>query len=1016
MSPCSNNLHLRLIIILILSTVFAVAYPFTPLLPTPVRRLSTSEGLSSDQVEQLMQDSKGYIWAATRNGLVRFDGVRSVTYKSGIRSGEILTSNDVRAIAEDRAGKIWIGTTDGLTVFDMPTESFRRHTFQCFRNNPVSCILSTRDNRIFIGTDQGLFEYIAAGDTVKLYTRSSSGDVMPQTSVKALMEDSRGNIWIGTWNEGIYRIDTSGRFYSYPTINERKSAHVIFEDSSHRIWVGTWGCGLEMLRNPYDPEKAAWVKYTYNPSDPRSICDNIIYSIAEDPATRTVWVGTQRGISLLREEGNGFITLSMPDGAPQLREPTSIIRDNTGMMWVGLLGNGAIAFTSRPSLISHEDISGIEQRFGSSYIHRIMIDSHGRRWLSLGNNAGLVVHDPATSAIISNPALPYSAASPAPYTVMSMLETKEGNVWLGTYDGGLYLVDSSLRRMEHYLKKENPWLAGDRVSEILIDSRGRLWTGGLPGLTVVMPDFSYLRFDDLVDGEIRVSAIEEGRDGAIWVATSNIGILRIEGVGVNAATYSVRRYTPKNGNINSWVFSAIYCDDLGRIWAGSDDTGLSLYDFESDSFRGVHMKWNLPGDAVAGIVGDKTGNLWVATDMGLLNLNTASIEEPVRFRVFSSADGIRDNYFHRKSACRDRDGRIYFGGSNGLSIISGDMTSPSGPDLPVLIRDIRIDGISWGDLDHERRQVFSPTSPAYTECIDLSGGNDNIMIEFGVADYSGSPICRQYSYRLEGYEDDWHTTDDGHRSAYYSNLPAGSYTFRVRSTDEAGNWSENVRSLEVRVNPSPWTSWWAWIIYALCFAAIAFVLVRYWQRHVRNSAERRMRELLQAQAAELHHTREKLERLSRSLDMAASPATGDDPDGAPPSGQEDDVATLIAQWITPECSAADESFLRHAVEFILENISDPELSQETFMEEMNITKSTLFRKLKALTGMSYTSFVRHIRLKSALGMLHSGKGLRISEIAYAVGFNDPKYFSQCFKKEFGILPSEYIDDFISGAE
>ena len=241
------------------------------------QRYGTAEGLPTDNVQQVFQDSEGYMWFATRNGLARFDGFDMEVLKSNIRNGDILSNNNVNCLAEDSSHRLWIGTPDGLNVLDKTTGELRRIDRDEFRDNTTSCILTTQNGRILVGTDFGLYEYFADADSCFLFTREMTGDIMPQTSVKSLIEDSRGHIWIGTWNEGLYRLDLDGKFHSYPRMNERKSAHVVFEDSRHRIWVGTWEFGLYLLRNPYQPDKTTWVNFRHDPADASSLSDNIIF-------------------------------------------------------------------------------------------------------------------------------------------------------------------------------------------------------------------------------------------------------------------------------------------------------------------------------------------------------------------------------------------------------------------------------------------------------------------------------------------------------------------------------------------------------------------------------------------------------------------------------------------------------------------------------------------------------------------------------------------------------------------
>ena len=214
-------------------------------------------------------------------------------------------------------------------------------------------------------------------------------------------------------------------------------------------------------------------------------------------------------------------------------------------------------------------------------------------------------------------------------------------------------------------------------------------------------------------------------------------------------------------------------------------------------------------------------------------------------------------------------------------------------------------------------------------------------------------------------------------------------------SDPYGGWTEEERQLEVKVLPSIWGTWWAKLIYATLIFAAAVMAFRYWRGSLSRRNYTRLRHLLHAQAQELIEMQANLKRL-----------TGE---AASESGNQPRTLLSTSEWNNISRSKADDEFLNRALEVVEAHISDPELTQEVFMDELGVTKSTLFRKLKALTGLSYTAFVRHIRLKAALHIMHTQKGVRISEVAYAVGFNDPKYFSYCFRKEYGMLPSEYIE-------
>ena len=256
--------------------------------------------LPNKEVQAVYQDREGYLWICTRNGLFRYDGYALVAYKSNFAHPDLLTNNNIFCVDEDPNLRLRMGTYRGLNVLDKRTDMVRKFTNAPFSSTGVSQILVTSDNRVWIGTEWGLYEYDESRDDFSALDSLMTGDGRYSVAIKSLMEDDRGDIWIGTWNSGLYRYErATGRYIAYPQMNPRNSAHVLFQDSRKNIWVGTWGCGLQLLHNAYEPSRTTWTTFSTSETDAHSISDNIIYSMTEDESTGSLWVGTRRGLSVL---------------------------------------------------------------------------------------------------------------------------------------------------------------------------------------------------------------------------------------------------------------------------------------------------------------------------------------------------------------------------------------------------------------------------------------------------------------------------------------------------------------------------------------------------------------------------------------------------------------------------------------------------------------------------------------------------------------------------------------------
>lgn len=226
---------------------------------------SILNSLLSKDVQSIYQDRDGYIWISTRNGLFQYDGYSLTTYKSNLFRADLLTNNNVFCVAEDTKHRLWIGTYSGLNVLDKKTGVIRKIDHPEMNGNSIPKILITSDERILFATDWGVYEWKEEMNDFLCHGGENTGNVMPRTAIKSLLEDDRGDIWIGTWNAGLYRYEKkTGKYFRYPQMNSQNSAHYVFQDSRKNIWVGTWRGGLALLKDAYHPDKTTWITYRYD--------------------------------------------------------------------------------------------------------------------------------------------------------------------------------------------------------------------------------------------------------------------------------------------------------------------------------------------------------------------------------------------------------------------------------------------------------------------------------------------------------------------------------------------------------------------------------------------------------------------------------------------------------------------------------------------------------------------------------------------------------------------------------
>jgi ligand-binding sensor domain-containing protein len=308
----SNAMLIRLWLVALLSFGISSLYASDSALPVfHFGHISAQDGLPTDEVRQIYQDKDGYIWIATNSGLCQYDGYQIKTYKSNLHTPGLLSNNTICCVAEDNHHNLWIAAYDGVNVLNKTTGHIRKIDSKELRRSIVDRLLVTATDRIFIGTEAGVFEYFSEKDSCVAF----KPDVL-KGSVKAMIEDSNHNLWIGTWSDGFYRYDPEvDKVFAYPVLNGRNSAYDIFEDSKQRIWIGSWGYGLFLLENPYEPERLSWKQYKHDANNPNSLCDDIIYDIDEDLNTGTLWIGTRNGLSILYNEAASLFQSYRPDNS-----------------------------------------------------------------------------------------------------------------------------------------------------------------------------------------------------------------------------------------------------------------------------------------------------------------------------------------------------------------------------------------------------------------------------------------------------------------------------------------------------------------------------------------------------------------------------------------------------------------------------------------------------------------------------------------------------------------------------
>lgn len=835
------------------------------------KHFSELDNLSSKDIQSIYQDRDGFMWIATRNGLFQFDGYEVTVYKTNEAHSSLLTDNNVTCMTEDAAHRLWVGTSNGLNVLDKTTGTFRQYGIDKVNFGSIAQLLVTRTGRLLVGADNGLYEYQSQSDDFLRIQGAETGGVYTGGSIKALMEDAKGDIWIGTWSSGLYRQEAAtGRYYKYPQMNERNSAHVLFQDSRQRIWVGVWDGGLQLLHDAYRPEHTTWTTFQYDEKRPTSLSDNLVYALAEDLETHTLWVGTRHALSILplHEQMDASAPFQHyyadeSDNTIAESEVAALLRDRQGLMWVGMIGGGVNVVDTRSKIFGYNPLSAVRHMLHTASVRSMYQDDDGKLWMGIGSS-GFGILDEASGRFQHCMQLEDFKAYPAfSSTVRTIMQSPStGHVWIGVYDGGLFEYDRQApagRRVKHYLSSDkDPWLCGDCIYHVYEDSTRNIWAATRTGISVRRADGRALRLDSLkVNGTflrdmICLQTLENAR-GDMWVATERHGVVRIQGSGSNWRMYRTTLYTTDSGKLNHNHVQCLFKDSRGRIWVGSAGTGLNLYDEATDSFLPVHSRWNLPGDAVVSILEGTDGALWIGTNVGLLKLKVKEYTE-ASFHLYTMEDGLQENIFNAGAAFCTPDGEMYFGGLRGYNRFYPGQLQGRNFFSRAVLTDFKIFNHSWKNFPEEDRNAISSHTPLFARKVVLDHWHNNLQLQFSALEYV-NPQLNRYAYRLDGFEKEWQFADASNRFAAYNNLQPGDYTFRLRSSNSNGIWNQDELQMAVTVLPPPWKTWWAYLIYLTCIAGVVWYFYRVARNRMRLQNALHLREVEKEKAEELNHAK-----------------------------------------------------------------------------------------------------------------------------------------------------------------
>ncbi|WP_426295033.1 two-component regulator propeller domain-containing protein [Dyadobacter endophyticus] len=800
-------------------------------------RYNTEKGLSHNQVNCFLKDSRGFVWIGTANGLNRFDGYSFRVFKHDPAVSTSISDHQVNALFEDPQGYIWINTRLGFDIYDPVTETIDHDANQAAQRFGLSDadfnrIIKTRSGDYWISHNKlGLLKYRTASKQLIKVKFGPTQDAPGMRTISDFDEDAQGNLWVVCDDGLLARVNARTQAIDIRSVLLQRrnlgklSNHKVFVDGQGEPWVYIVKAAVGAFNFDF-AKNTLRVAGTAGPDF--RLSNNAVSAMISGPDGR-IWIGTDHGgINILDKQSGRVSTLRSNPGDPRTLSQNSIqalYKDATGMIWAGTYKQGFCNYHQnifKFSLVRH--LPGDATSLPFDDVNVFAEDRKGNLWVGT-NGGGLIYYDRKNNSFRQFRNKPGDANSLSNDVIVSLFLDRQDVLWIGTYFGGLNSFDG--RKFTRYLHDpaDSTSLIDDRVWEIFEDSRRRLWVGtmadGLDLFERSAKTFRHYRnrAPNSVNSDY-ISSMLEDRQGNLWVGTANgIDVLM-------RRTGRFVHYSYRAGDRNSLSSDAVMSlaqDNAGTIWIGTSE-GLNRYDAARNAFVTYDTRHGLPDNSILTVIVDARQNLWLGTPKGMVNLQvtrrkaTSAASTAFQVRAYNEVDGLQGRGFNENAALRLNSGELVFGGANGFSIFDPARVTDERTAAKVVLTDFQIFNKSiHPGLLADGSQVLEK-SISTTDRIVLEHSQNVFTIEFAALNFL-HPEKNHYQYRLEGFNDQWFEADNTRRVTY-TNLDPGTYTFKVK-TKEGGESTE--RRLEIRILPPFWQTPWAYLLYFLLIAAALMI-------------------------------------------------------------------------------------------------------------------------------------------------------------------------------------------------
>ncbi|WP_158858871.1 hybrid sensor histidine kinase/response regulator transcription factor [Lunatibacter salilacus] len=801
------------------------------------KSLNENHGLSNSNVQSIHKDALGYMWFATANGLNRFDGTRIRGFFSSESDSNAVSSNSIVKIFEGPENNLWLKNShNNFDVFLLKEERFttdinRFATNYSLLSTNIKSVTRDREGRYwFTHPSEGISIYDPEMDDTQYISHKGFGaEILASNEIACLAFSPIGYVWI-LYTDGTIEIlnsDTKQVVNSFSLkqyfSDSRNQELELFLDSDGDAWVFDLNNDMGIF---YVNHSSFDIKWISTKNKEFTINNNLVKSISEYKAGE-IWLGTDHGGINILDKKRKSVTYLMPKAGYNSSLSSNAIyamfKDPDGIVWIGTHKSGVNFYHEGLIRFSHVKNSNDPSSLPYNDVNVFAEDSLGNLFIGT-NGDGLIYHDRSNNTYTQYKSDPNNPNSLSGNVIVAMEIDQDGELWLGTYLHGLSRFDGTSFTNYRQGSEMDQGISDASVWKIFVDSQNRIWIGTLRGGLNLFDKKTdqithYLIGDDGVPiNNEYITAFEEDEKGNLWVG----GGYGIDVINLSSGYF--RYYSgldPETGLVGNNI-SEILRDSQGVIWVTTSE-GLNYFDVQNEKFVGYTKKDGLPSDYVVSVLEDEEANLWVSTHSGLsyINIDRKATPFTLRYRNFNISEGLQAPLFNKNSALKTASGELIFGGPNGYNIFKTANFGFALNDPKVILTGLSIFNKPVHAGETVGGRVIITDHITQSNSIQLKHDENIFSLEFSALNFLNFEKVK-FRYKLKGFNEEWTVLDQPPFRVTYTNLDPGTYELVLQTASNDGGWSDEDRTLEIRVLAPFWKTPGAYFLYFLLGVGMVF--------------------------------------------------------------------------------------------------------------------------------------------------------------------------------------------------